>query len=108
MGRTNGFLSLASTFPTEQSCIEYFEQMSVDHGVGFYGTTIIDTDGVCVMICTNGIENAWSHLERTIFGTYYQVSKKHLQRYVDEFTFRFNTRNLGDFERFKLYLQNVA
>ena len=85
-----------------------YEQMSVDHGIGFYGTTIVDADGVCVMVCTNGVENAWSHLKRTIFGTYYQVSKKHLQRYVDEFTFRFNTRNLGDFERFELYLQSVA
>lgn len=32
--------------------------MSVDHGIGFYGTTIVDADGVCVMVCTNGIENA--------------------------------------------------
>lgn len=27
MGKTNGFLSFASIFPTEQSCIEYYEQI---------------------------------------------------------------------------------
>ena len=27
MGKTNGFLSFANTFPTEQSCIEYYEQI---------------------------------------------------------------------------------
>ena len=41
-------------------------------------------------------------------GYFLCYKKKHLQRYVDEFTFRFNTRNLGDFERFELYLHNVA
>ena len=85
-----------------------YEQHSVDHGVGFYGTTIVDEDGVCVEVCTNGIECAWSHLKRTIFGTYYKVSKKYLQQYVDEFTFRFNTRNIGDFQRFELLLRNIA
>lgn len=85
-----------------------YEQHSVDHGIGFYGTTIVDEDGVCVEVCTNGIECAWSHLKRTIFGTYYKVSKKYLQQYVDEFTFRFNTRNIGDFQRFELLLRNIA
>lgn len=86
----------------------HYTQMSVDHGIGFYGTTLTDENGNSTMICTNGIENAWSHLKRTIFGTYYHVSKKHLQRYVDEFIFRFNTRNIGDIDRFELFLHNVA
>lgn len=85
-----------------------YKQHSVDHGIGFYGTTIVDEDGVCIEVCTNGIECVWSHLKRTILGTYYKVSKKYLQRYVDEFTFRFNTRNIGDFQRFELLLRNVA
>lgn len=87
---------------------EKYEQHSVDHGIGFYGTTIVDDDGVCTDVCTNGIECAWSQLKRTILGTYYKVSKKYLQKYVDEFTFRFNTRRLGDNERFDLFLRNVA
>ena len=85
-----------------------YEQLSVDHGAGFYGTSYINNEGEYIVVCTNGIECAWSHLKRTILGTYYKVSKKYLQQYVDEFTFRFNTRNIGDFQRFELLLRNVA
>ena len=41
---------------------------------------------------TNGIEGVWSLLKRSIFGSYHRVSKKHLDRYLDEFQFRFNNR----------------
>jgi transposase-like protein len=41
---------------------------------------------------TNGIEGVWSLLKRSIVGSYHQVSKKHLDRYLDEFQFRFNNR----------------
>ena len=85
-----------------------YEQLSVDHGAGFYGTSYVNNEGEYIVVCTNGIECAWSHLKRTILGTYYKVSKKYLQQYVDEFTFRFNTRNIGDFQRFELLLRNVA
>lgn len=85
-----------------------YEQLSVDHGAGFYGTFYVNNEGEYIVVCTNGIECAWSHLKRTILGTYYKVSKKYLQRYVDEFTFRFNTRNIGDFQRFELLLRNIA
>lgn len=83
-------------------------QRAVDHGRGFYGTSFVTDDGEFIQISTNQIENAWSHLKRTIFGTYYQVSKKHMQKYVDEFTFRFNTRDISDSERFDIYLQHIA
>ena len=49
---------------------------------------------------TNGIENFWSHLKRNITGTYHHVSRKHLQRYLDEFCFRSNHRNVKSLERF--------
>lgn len=83
-------------------------QRSVDHGSHFYGTTFVSSDGELIQVSTNKIENAWSHLKRTMFGTYYKVSKKHMQKYVDEFVFRFNTRNYSDCERFDLYLHNIA
>jgi transposase-like protein len=53
---------------------------------------------------TNSIENVWSHLKRMIYGIYHQVSKKHLSKYVNEFTLRFNTRKWGEQERFDLVL----
>lgn len=42
---------------------------------------------------TNNVENFWSHLKRGITGTYYKVSRHHLQKYCDEFSFRFNNRS---------------
>lgn len=84
-----------------------YRQFSVDHGRGFYGETVYTSDGEVIEVTTNGIENVWSHFKRMIFGTYYKVSKKYLQRYVDEFVFRFNTRRISEIERFELFLQCV-
>lgn len=85
-----------------------YRQFSVDHGRGFYGEKITTLAGEYISVSTNGIENVWSHFKRMVFGTYYKVSKKHLQRYVDEFIFRFNTRKCREIERFELFLRNVA
>ena len=45
------------------------------------------------MASTNGIESVWAILKRMFYGTYHQFSRKHLQRYVDECTFRLNQGN---------------
>jgi transposase-like protein len=42
---------------------------------------------------TNRIEGFWSHLKRGISSTHVSVSRKHLQRYVNEFAFRYNNRH---------------
>lgn len=42
---------------------------------------------------TNGIENVWSLLKRSIVGSYHQVSVKHLAAYLEELEFRFNNRD---------------
>jgi transposase-like protein len=57
---------------------------------------------------TNTIEGFWSLLKRGIFGIYHSASKKHLQMYVDEFVFRYNTRHNGENTRFNLLLANTA
>jgi transposase-like protein len=49
---------------------------------------------------TNGIENFWSLLKRTIKGTYVSIDPFHTLRYIDEQVFRFNNRRAGDGERF--------
>ena len=45
------------------------------------------------MAHTNGIESVWAVLKRGFNGTYHHWSKKHCQRYVDEFSFRLNEGN---------------
>ena len=49
---------------------------------------------------TNGLENFWSLLRRTIKGTYVSVEPFHLFRYWDERVFRFNERKDTDAGRF--------
>jgi transposase-like protein len=55
---------------------------------------------------TNNIENFWSLLSRGIYGIYHQVSRKHLFRYCNEFTFRYNTRKIKDVDRFDVIIKN--
>jgi hypothetical protein len=57
---------------------------------------------------TNGMENFWSHLKRTLYGTYISVMPYHLIRYLDEQTFRFNNRDIDDAMRFRLSLRTVS
>jgi transposase-like protein len=57
---------------------------------------------------TNGLENYWSLLKRTIKGTYVSVEPFHLFRYLDEQAFRFNYReDFNDYDRFDLAVSHV-
>jgi transposase-like protein len=42
---------------------------------------------------TNTLEGFWSLLKRGIIGQYHYVTPHHLQKYLNEFNFRFNERN---------------
>lgn len=44
------------------------------------------------IVHTNTLESVWSLFKRSVVGSYHQVSMKHLDRYLDEFEFRFNNR----------------
>lgn len=58
---------------------------------------------------TNGMENFWSLLKRTLHGTYVSVEPFHLFRYVDEQAFRFNNRKgLDDAGRFLCVMEKVV
>ncbi len=59
-------------------------------------------------VSTNGMENFWSLLKRTMRGTYVAVNAAHLSRYLDEYTFRFNTRKGNDAGRFVSALSQVS
>ena len=76
-----------------------YKHMRVNHSAKQY------VDG---MASTNGIENFWSHLKRGIIGIYHQISRKHLQKYVNEFALRFNSRKDETQVRFNDVLQNIS
>jgi hypothetical protein len=62
---------------------------------------------------TQGIEDFWSLLKRSLSGTYVAVEPFHLSRYVDEQAFRFNNRAtkdnpLTDADRFALAVSPCA
>src|SRR5688572_11077541 len=67
------------------------------HGVIDHAEKYVDGQ-----IHTNGCENFWSLLKRTLKGTYVAVEPFHLFRYLDEQAFRFNKRKLSDFARFAM------
>jgi transposase-like protein len=76
---------------------DYAHQV-VDHAVQY-------VDG---RVHTNGLENFWSLLKRGISGTYVSVEPFHLFRYLDEQTFRYNTRkDMNDSQRFELAMSQV-
>ena len=58
-------------------------------------------------IHTNTIEGFWALLKRGVFGQFHHVSRKHLQRYVDEFCFRYGLRNTERGKAFNLALDRA-
>lgn len=56
---------------------------------------------------TNSIEGFWSLLKRGILGIYHVVSRKYLQRYCEEFAYRYNTRSMSDGERFHMFISKA-
>jgi transposase-like protein len=70
--------------------------------VNHYHGEYVNKDG----FHTNSIEGFFSILKRGLYGIYHQVSPWHLQRYCDEFSYRYNTRKTTDDERFELSVKN--
>ena len=62
--------------------IHYLHQ-KVSHGTGEY------VNGNCH---TNTLEGFWSLLKRGVIGQYHYVTEKHLNKYINEFCFRYNER----------------
>lgn len=77
----------------------YFVHQVIDHA-----ETYVDGH-----VHTNGLENFWSLLKRSIHGTYVNVMPFHLFRYLDEQAFRFNNRkDRNDAERFDLTMNGIV
>jgi transposase-like protein len=84
--------------PSYSGLAQEYAHAVVDHAVAY-------VDG---RVHTNGLENFWSLLKRSINGTYVSLEPFHLFRYLDEQTFRYNHRKLTDGERFSLAVQGIV
>ncbi|MEI9944818.1 MAG: IS1595 family transposase [Chitinophagaceae bacterium] len=78
--------------------MEFADHATINHGQGEFLK-----DGVS----TNSVEGLFGLFKRMIFGIYHQISPKHLQRYCDEMTYRYNSRKIKDVERFVNTFRNV-
>ncbi len=58
-------------------------------------------------IHTNTVEGFWSLVKRGISGVYHSVGQKYLQSYLDEYTFRYNRREMGN-QQFRAILGRVS
>ena len=77
--------------PSYATLDEYFHgHHAVDHDKQFVRAMIIHT---------NFAESYHSLLKRGLFGAFHHVSAEHLHRYVNEFSFRWNSRKETDGER---------
>ena len=89
-------VEVGSTLHTDEAAVYrglnglFFDHETVNHSEGEY----VRDD-----VTTNGVESVFAVMKRGIIGVYHHTSKKHLGRYVDEFSFRLNE---GDVRRHTL------
>jgi len=69
---------------------------TVNHSVGEY----VRGDA-----STNAVESFFAILRRGLIGTFHSVSPEHLHRYIGEFEYKYNTRQMNDGERLSLAIQ---
>lgn len=59
-------------------------------------------------IHSNGMESFWAMFKRGYYGIYHQMSKKHLQKYIDEFAFRYKHKESELVETFSDVVERVS
>ena len=89
----------SAVFTDELAAYNTLSDLGYKHQICNHGTMEFVIDG---NIYTNNIEGFWSHFRRMITGCYHDVSDEHLQSYIDEACFRWNTRKMAESERFTL------
>ena len=81
---------------------EFLSHQTVNHSAKEYARGAVTT---------NTIEGYFAIFKRGLMGTFHHLSEKHLQRYMEEFDFRYNTRSsLGydDTQRVEMLLKATA
>jgi transposase-like protein len=104
-------IEIGSTIITDEANVYkalgkyYYKHNSINHSKGEY---VKNESCEAFIITTNAVEGMFGLLKRGIDGIFHWVSKKHLQKYLNEFNFRYNTKDLQDNERFVSFLNNVS
>ena len=75
-----------------------YKHQAVNHSVGEY---------IKGQAHTNGVESFWSMLKRGHMGVYHKMSSKHLQRYIDEYVGRHNTRPLSTMSQIEVTFKGM-
>lgn len=71
-------------------------------GEGFEGHETVDhVSGEYVRgdVFTNTVESWFALLKRGVYGTFHHISDQHLDRYIGEFSFRWDNRKVSDYQR---------
>lgn len=75
---------------------DYFH-ITVNHQAGQYATGAFSS---------NGVENFWSLFKRGVVGTFHNISPQHIQKYTDEFSFRYNNKSKKNTDLFEKAIKN--
>lgn len=87
-------------YPSYDRVSQWFKHGRTRHSLGEYVRA--------GLIHSNGTESFWSLFKRGYVGIYHWMSRKHLQRYVDEFAFRFNSIDSEFEEVFAAVVRRVS
>lgn len=79
--------------------LQGYKHFTVNHSVGEY---------VRDQAHTNGIESFWALLKRGYYGIFHHMSEKHLHRYVNEFSFRHNTAQIGTMDFIGMTVEKMS
>jgi len=80
---TNQSILCTDKFKVYNKMKTIIEHKQIDHSAGIYSLNGIST---------NCMESFWAIVKRGIIGQFHKVSKKYLNKYLDEFCWRFNNR----------------
>ena len=95
-----GALILTDEHRSFQGLASDYIHHTVNHSAGEYVRKFY--------IHTNGIESVWALFKRQIIGTHHWLSPKHLSRYLNEMTWRFNQRETEEGDRVNALLEQTA